>query len=127
MRISGTVVALVAMTAVVCASRLALADPSANDPYAALRLYDGKWDLVPADSTKKPTHLKNRCTKTGLFFACEQEVDGKSVALVVFLPVKKTGGNAQEYRTNALSADAGAPGDWSTLTIDGSRFSLCLG
>lgn len=122
MRMSGTVIALVAMAAAVWFSGLALADPPAGDPYAALRLYDGKWDLVPADSTQKPTHLENRCAKTGLFFACEQAVDGKSVALVVFLPVKNTGGNGQEYRTDALSADAGAPGDWSTLTIDGARW-----
>jgi hypothetical protein len=122
MRVSGTVVALMAMAAAVWSPRPALADSPANDPYAALRLYDGKWDLVPADSTQKPTHLVNHCAKTGSFFACEQVVDGKSVALVVFLPLENTGGNGQEYRTDALLADASAPGDWSTLTIVGSRW-----
>jgi hypothetical protein len=117
MKISATLAALVAVVAVAVGSRCALAEPS-GDPYASLRLYEGKWDVVPSGSTKEPTHLENRCAKTGLFFACEQVVNGKTAALVVFLPLRKAAGGGQEYRTEALSADADAPGDWSTLTID---------
>ena len=49
----------------------------AADPYAPLRLYDGKWDLVPATNGKpadpvhtEQVHLENRCAKVGDFFAC---------------------------------------------------------
>jgi hypothetical protein len=42
--------------------------------------------------------LVNHCAKTGVFFACEQVVDGKTADLVVFLPRGATGGT-QHYRT----------------------------
>src|ERR1035441_8341899 len=59
---------------------------AATDPYAPLRLYDGKWDLLPASGDKPgaTVHIENRCAKVGEFFACNQIVNGKNMALVIF-------------------------------------------
>ncbi|MEO8926696.1 MAG: hypothetical protein ABI306_05980, partial [Caulobacteraceae bacterium] len=79
---------------------------AADDPYAPLKLYDGAWIVTSSDG--KTTRLDNHCAKTGLFFACEQVVNGKPAALVVFLPQGKTA-EGQTYRTQALTTDAGPP------------------
>ena len=92
---------------------------SADDAYAPLKLYDGAWTVVSSDG--KTTHLENHCARTGLFFACEQVVNGKPAALVVFLPQGRTG-EGQTYRTQALTTDAGPPHPWYHLTIDGDRW-----
>ena len=94
-----------------------------GDPYAPLQLYDGKWDIAVSDTSQKIVHLENHCEKTGLFFVCEQVVNGKPEALVVFLPLpNSSAGTAQEYRMQALNADASPAGEWSKLTIDGDRW-----
>lgn len=93
-----------------------------GDPYAPLRLYDGRWEVTSNGAEKKTDHIENHCAKTGLFFACEQVVNGKTGGLVVFLPVGKTGNGAQEYRTEVLDPNASTPGDWSKLTIDGDTW-----
>ena len=92
------------------------------DPYAALKLYDGSWEVKMSAPEKKTDHLENHCALTGLFFACEQKLNGKSSALVVFLPVGKTPGGAQEYRTQGLMADASKAGEWGKLVIDGDTW-----
>jgi hypothetical protein len=94
-----------------------------GDPYAPLQLYDGKWDLASTPAGHQITHLENHCVKTGLFFVCEQIVNGKSEALVVFLPLAiSSAGTAQEYRMEVLNADASPASEWSKLTIDGDRW-----
>jgi hypothetical protein len=93
-----------------------------NDPYTALKLYDGKWEVTMSAPEKKTDQLVNRCAQTGLFFACEQILNGKSSALVVFLPIGKTSGGAQEYRTQGLLADASKAGEWGKLVIDGDTW-----
>jgi hypothetical protein len=99
------------------------AAPANRDPYATLKLYDGKWDLAASGAEQKITHIENHCSRTGLFFVCEQIVNGKSEALVVFLPLlDSSAGAAQEYRMQALIADASPGGEWSKLTIDGDRW-----
>jgi hypothetical protein len=93
-----------------------------EDPYAPLRLYDGKWDIRTSGAEKNEIQVENHCTKTGLFFACEQVVKGKSEALVVFLPVARIATGGEEYRTQALGADASPAGEWGKLTIEGDRW-----
>jgi len=93
----------------------------ADDPYAPLKLYDGKWD-VAMGGEKEPTRLENHCAKTGLFFMCEQVVKGKTGALVVFLPFSKTATGGEEYRTQALLADASPAGEWNKLTIESDKW-----
>jgi hypothetical protein len=95
-----------------------------TDPYAPLRLYDGKWDLIPklAGKPGEPMHIENRCAKVGEFFSCDQFVNGKNTALVVFLPVHPLEGGGYEYRNQALSANADGPGTWGKLEIVGDRW-----
>jgi len=93
-----------------------------DDLYAPLKLYDGKWDVAMAGE-KGPTRLENHCAKTGLFFMCEQTVNGKTGALIVFLPFAKMAAGGEEYRTQALHADASpGSGDWGKLTIEGDKW-----
>lgn len=107
------------LAAAMCATGLAAAAAEA-DPYAALRLYDGKW-IATIDKNGKTTSIENHCARTGLFFACEQVVNGKAADLVVYLPLEPTAAG-QTYRTQALGADGAAPGPWNRLTIDGDRW-----
>lgn len=95
---------------------------TSDDPYAPLRLYDGKWDMAPSGDAKDAMHLENHCTKTGLFFVCEQIVGGKTGGLLVFLPVAKMANGGEEYRTQALAPDASPGGEWGKLTIEGDRW-----
>jgi len=93
-----------------------------DDPYAPLRLYDGKWSMLPSGDATESVHIENHCTKTGLFYVCEQVVNGKPEALVVFLPIAKTTTGGEEYRMQALIADASPAGEWSKLTIEGEKW-----
>ena len=49
-------------------------------------------------------------------------MNGKSSALVVFLPVGKNASGAQEYRTQGLLADGSKAGEWGKLVIDGDTW-----
>jgi hypothetical protein len=96
--------------------------PVVDDPYAPLKLYDGKWDSTTTTGPKEVIRIENHCTKTGLFFVCEQALNGKTEQLTVFLPVAKTVSGGEEYRVNGLSADASSAGSWNKLTIEGDRW-----
>jgi hypothetical protein len=96
--------------------------PIGSESYAPLQLYNGSWDSKPSGANPGPlVHLVNHCAKTGVFFSCEQVVDGKTADLVVFLP-KGAAGGAQHYRTQGLSVGADKPGDWGELAITGDRW-----
>jgi hypothetical protein len=114
-------ISLFALTAIVSAVPPACAFAIDDDPYAPLKLYEGRWSVV-SDQDGKTTAVENHCARTGLFFACEQVVNGKSAALIVFLPHGRTA-DGQTYRTQTLTAEAGAPRPWFTLTIDGERWT----
>lgn len=94
------------------------------DPYAPLRLYDGKWDVQSASGDKpaETVHLENRCAKVGEFFACNQYVGGKSMALVVFLPLHPLENGGYAYRNQALRPDGDDPSNWGSLEITGDRW-----
>ena len=106
-----------------CLIAAGAAGPNASgDPYAPLRLYEGAWEVHVTTPAKKTDKIVNHCAKTGTFFSCEQEVNGKTTALMVFLPAGKATSGAQEYRMQALQPDASAPQDWSQLVIDGDTW-----
>ena len=96
----------------------------AADPYAPLRLYDGKWDVIPATDGKPAdqVHLENRCAKVGDFFACNQFLNGKSMALVIFLPLQPLENGGYVYRNQALRTDGDSSGTWSKMEIVGDRW-----
>jgi hypothetical protein len=95
---------------------------ASSDPYEPLKLYEGAWDVKISSAGGKVDRLVNHCAKTGLFFSCEQEVNGKPVALIVFLPADKSSDGAQQYHNLALTADASAPKDWGQLSIQGDTW-----
>ena len=57
---------------------------AADDAYSALMRYSGSWKVTL--SAGRALTVVNHCTRTGLFFVCEQAVDAKPAALVIFLP-----------------------------------------
>jgi hypothetical protein len=84
--------------------------------YAPLWNYNGTWKV--SIQGKPPDTLINHCTRTGLFFACEQNVNGTPAALVVFIPTDAEG----HYRTNPITKEGTAigPGD---LEIKGNHWT----
>ena len=91
-----------------------------DDPYAALKLFDGKW--IAVSSAGGATPIENHCARTGKFFACEQMVNGKTAALVVFLPDGPTE-KGEAYLVQTLVPTGQKPGLWRTLTIEGDRWT----
>lgn len=92
-----------------------------SDPYAPLRLYDGRWDVLPVGDSAVD-HIENHCAKVGEFFACNQVVNGKSEALVVFLPSHPLENGGYAYRNQALRTEGDGPGTWGDLEITGDRW-----
>jgi len=65
----------------------ALAFAPASDPFAPLALYNGTWTVHaqhPFSGAAGPDTLVNHCTHGTAFYSCEQIVNGKPAALVVF-------------------------------------------
>ena len=107
---------------ILCLMALAAAVPAGAamrlDPVTVLA---GRWALT-MDRAARSSVLQNHCAQTGVFYACEQRLDGKTIALVVYLPVR-TDGPLKSYRTQTLQADATRPGPWYYLTIADDRWT----
>ncbi len=118
---AGAMLALMLATAVSASATDASAAPDSAHaaPENPLALYNGSWSLIGAAGAAM--RLDNACGGGRLFYSCEQTVNGKTVALIVFL-AQPSSGAAHEYRTQALTADAATPGPWRQLTIDGSHW-----
>ena len=111
-----TLLAPSAMLSLLCTPA---ASAAADDPYAALKLYEGKW--IATSSEGKATPVENRCARAGLFFSCEQIIAGKTKALVVFMPDGPTA-KGQAWLVQTLGTVGERPGPWRTLTIEGDRW-----
>ena len=97
-----------------------------TDGLDAIAVYAGSWqtqmhhlDTPYSKAGSERTRLHNQCWRGQAFYACEQVVDGKPVALVVFLQDKGHGG----YVTHAIPADGGRASD-GTLEIRGNRWTF---
>ena len=90
------------------------------DAYAPLRLYQGTWRVKSGHGgdAAKATVLSNECARIGQFFGCQQTVDGKAEALILFLPYGKPG----HYYTQAVTVEGRAMGR-GDLEIEGSRWT----
>lgn len=99
---------------------LALQKPAADPVYDPLWLYQGGWEVSPADlaAGAKPDKLVNDCGLVGKYFACQQTVNGKISALVVFIPAEKPG----HYFTQAILPEGWAAGR-GELEITGERWT----
>jgi hypothetical protein len=99
---------------------LAFAPPSSKpaDPFAALRLFDGTWQ-VTRKGASKPEILINRCAVLGQFFACGQNVNEAPSGLVVFIPVNN---EPDHYYTQTIMPEGRATGR-DDLRIEGKRWT----
>ena len=93
-----------------------------DSPFVALTVYDGNWKVTPAATAGTPAkvdRLVNHCTMGDAFYTCEQVVNGKPVALVVFVADGKPG----SYHTRIVLPDGQAAGG-SQLTIAGPQWTF---
>ena len=98
---------LIAAAFAFAAGHAAVAQTFPDSVYAPLWNYNGTWKVTIQG--KPPDTLINHCARTGLFFACEQNVNGSPAALVVFIPIDAEG----HYKTSPVTKDGTAigPGD----------------
>jgi hypothetical protein len=95
-------------------------NPGNDSVYKPLRLYNGSWTITMRDeSGAKPITnvLVNTCSLVGRFFVCQQTVNGKVDALVIFAPSDSAG----HYFTQSVMPDGSATGR-GELVIDGSHW-----
>jgi hypothetical protein len=92
----------------------------AADPvYAPLWLYQGTWTVKPKSlaADAKPDQLLNQCGLIGKYFACQQTVNGKVSAMIVFVPAETAG----HYYTQAVMP-LGWAGGRGELAINGDHW-----
>ncbi|HYK35933.1 hypothetical protein [Alloacidobacterium sp.] len=107
--------AVYALLALVSLSAAAQSLP--DSVYTPLWNYNGTWKVtIPGKSTDT---LVNHCARTGLFFVCEQNVNGSASALIVFTPMDAEG----NYRTNAVTKNGMAAGPGGDLEIKGNHWT----
>ncbi len=84
-------------------------------------MYQGTWQVTRSDSSPhaQPERLTNRCVTLGIYFACEQRVNGKPTALLVFLPTDQPG----HYHTQSILPEGRATG-LDDLQIAGNRWTF---
>ena len=102
---------------------LLLASLLATPPLAPLTVYDGSWLVTPkpaAGEAAKTDHLTNHCHMADAFYTCEQVLNGKSMALLVFTEGAVAG---MLHSTIVLpdGSPGGKPGD---LKIDGNHWTF---
>ena len=97
--------------------------PLATDAFKKLEIYDGDW-TVRADHpwsgapSGNDDHLRSRCQRFSAYFACEQTVNQKPLALIVYTAADAP--NRFHTRTIATDGRAGGRGD---LVLDGNRWT----
>ena len=97
-------------------SSLPLLASETESAYAPLWLYKGTWEVKPAGG--KVDKLLNECNLIGKYFGCQQTVNGRLSALVIFIPADKSG----HYFTQAVLPEGWAVGR-GELEIDGDHWT----
>jgi hypothetical protein len=94
--------------------------PVPADPYASLRLYNGRWLVRQGNAAAdaKPDELTDECAQVGKYFTCQQMLNGKTGALLVFVPTETPG----HFYTQNVRPD-GRAGGRGELQIDGDRWT----
>lgn len=90
--------------------------------FAPLHVYEGAWTITSTRtlaSASKPDTLFNHCTEGEAFYTCEQIVDGKTLALIVFTATS----DPNKFHTQPVLPNGVAlPG--SDLTINGNHWTF---
>lgn len=90
---------------------------SALDP---LTVYDGSWTYTTTAAPAKPDQLTNHCHMTVAFYTCEQVLNGKPVALLVFVATDTAG----VLRSSVILPSGSSAGAASELTLAGSHWTF---
>ena len=93
---------------------------SAVNPLQAIQVYAGAWTVTSAKTMAGPglpDHLLNRCSMATAFYTCEQEVNGKALALIVFTAAGQPG----TFHTQPMLPNGQAVGR-GDLTITGDHW-----
>ena len=95
---------------------------AAGAAFAPIKVYEGTWTLVAAHTMAgegRPDTIVNHCTEGTAFYACEQVVNGKSLALLVFTATDDpTKFHSQPIFPSGLAAGRG------DLTIVGDHWTF---
>ena len=100
----------------------AVTRPAPTDPFAALEVYEGTWTVRaehPFSGGAGPDTLVNHCTRGQAFYSCEQTVNGKAAALVVFTLSDTPG----RYAVNTILPN-GHTSSGTDLMIEGDHWTF---
>ena len=86
-------------------------------PFEPLLAYDGTW-RISRTGAAKPQTLVDKCSMLGSFFACAQEVDGQTAALVIFV----RHGEAGHYQVQTIMPTGRATG-LTDLQVNGDTWT----
>jgi hypothetical protein len=103
-------------------ARLLLLMMFSSAVFAPLKVYEGTWTVVSAHTVAgdgRPDTLVNHCTEGTAFYTCEQVVNGKSLALIVFTATD----DPTKFHTQPVLQNGRAIGI-SDLTITGDRWTF---
>jgi hypothetical protein len=90
--------------------------------FATIKVYEGTWTITSAHTMAgagKPDTLVNRCTEGAAYFSCEQIVNGKSLALIVFTATD----DGTRFFTQPVMPDGKALGR-ADLTVNGDHWTF---
>lgn len=90
----------------------------ADASYKPLWPYQGAWQVTHA-GTSKPDRLVNDCALVGLYFACQQTMDGKPGGLLIIIPT----GSPGHYYTQTVMPEGRATGR-DDLEISGDKWTF---
>jgi hypothetical protein len=90
----------------------------AQSPYDSLRLFEGTWQ-VHKKGAADADRLENQCALLGIYFGCQQTLNGKMAALVLYIPRETPG----TYYTQAVLPDGTAVGR-GELEIKGDHWTF---
>lgn len=92
-----------------------------NPALEPLLIYEGTWQVTRngQGATEKPDRLVNRCAALSIYLACEQSVNSKPTALLVFIPAGQPG----HYHTQSILPGGRATG-LDDLQVSGNRWTF---
>src|ERR1035437_2329258 len=101
------------------APALASQAPVATDFFSPIFLYQGTWQVPPGMPGTGADTIANQCREFTEYFACQQTVNGKVGALVVYV----YGGTTGHYNSQAILPKGFATGR-GDLLIEGERWTF---
>jgi hypothetical protein len=91
----------------------------ADARYQPLWAHQGAWLVARAGNGVKPYRLVNDCALVGIYFVCQQSVDGKPGGLLIVIPADSPG----HYYTQTIMPEGRATGR-DDLEISGNQWTF---